>query len=234
MAKKKPRTPLPPRRVQAPQTRTGASRTSSRTPSSGVPIGEIGARQRAILYGVAGSGILALVAVVLLVAFGAGGGSGSKAAIKAIRNAGGQFRTYPALPRTPHYATLTPKKAPSWNSFPPTSGRHYYQPLIFGIYTEAVPEIRAVHNLEHGAVILQYGDKVSQGDVARITAWYQKDANAVLVAPLPKLGDKVALTAWTRWAETKGFNEKVANAFRNAFRYHAPEHFPKSYLEPGE
>ena len=154
--------------------------------------------------------------------------------IRAIRNAGGQFRTYPALPRAPHYQTLNPTPAPKWNSFPPTSGRHYYQPLIFGIYTEPVPEIRAVHNLEHGAVILQYGDKVSKAGVAKITAWYRQDANAVLVAPLPKLGDKVALTAWTRWAETTGFNEKVANDFRRAFRYKAPEHYPKSYLNPGE
>jgi hypothetical protein len=236
MAKEKPRTPPPPRRVQAPKTRTGPSRSSARparAPATAVPIGEIGARQRAILYAVALSGVVALVAVVVLVV-ATGGGSGAKAAIKAIRANGGVFRTYPALPRTPHYLTVNPKTPPKWNSFPPTSGRHYYQPLIFGIYTDPVPEIRAVHNLEHGAVILQYGDKVSKSDVDKITAWYQKDANAVLVAPLPKLGDKVALTAWTRWAETTGFNEKVANAFRKAFRYKAPEHFPKSYLNPGE
>ena len=238
MAKKKPRTPPPPRRVQAPKTRTGpsrtaSSRTASRAPATAVPIGEIGARQRAILYGVALSGIVALIAVVVLVV-ATGGGSSAKAAIKTIRANGGVFRTYPELPRTPHYLSLNPKTAPKWNSFPPTSGRHYYQPLIFGIYTEPVPMIRAVHNLEHGAVELWYGDKVPKADIDKITAWYQKDANAVLVAPLPKLGNKVALTAWTRWAETTGFNEKVANAFRSAFRYKAPEHFPKSYLNPGE
>jgi Protein of unknown function (DUF3105) len=233
MAKKKPRTPPPPRRVQAPKTRTGPSRTASRTQPSGVALGEIGMRQRAILYGVALSGVVALVAVVILVVV-TGGSSGAKAAIKAIRAAGGQFHTYPELPRAPHFVKLNPKPAPKWNSFPPTSGRHYYKPLVFGIYSQPVAEIQAVHNLEHGAVILQYGDKVSKADVDRITAWYQKDANAVVVAPLPKLGDKVALTAWTRWAETTGFNEKVADDFRKAFRYKAPEHFPKSYLEPGQ
>jgi hypothetical protein len=232
MAKKKPRTPPPPRRVQAPKTRTGPSRTSSRTQSAGVSLGEIGMRQRAILYGVALSGIVALVLVVVLVAV-AGGGSSAKAAVKAIENAGCQYQTFPAQPRTPHYLTLNPKPAPKWNSFPPTSGRHYYQPLIFGIYTEQVPMIRAVHNLEHGAVELWYGDKVSKADVDKITAWYQKDANAVLVAPLPKLGSKVALTAWTHRAECSGFNEKAANAFRKAFRYKAPEKFPPSALQPG-
>jgi hypothetical protein len=91
-----------------------------------------------------------------------------------------------------------------------------------------------VHNLEHGAVILQYGDKVPAAQVQQINAWYQRDANALVVAPLPKLGDKVALTSWTNWTECTGFNEKAANAFRKAFRYHAPEQFPKSYLQPGQ
>jgi uncharacterized protein DUF3105 len=226
MAKKKPRTPTPPRRVQAPKTRQP-------TRSGGVPVGDLARRQRNILYGVAGAGIVALVVVVLLVALG-GGSSDAQAAGKQIIAAGCQFRTYPELPRTPHYVTLNPSPPPKWNSFPPTSGRHYYQPLIFGQYTEPVPEIRAVHNLEHGAVIVQYGDKVSKSNVAAITAWYRKDPNAVLVAPLPKLGKKVALSAWTRWAMCTGFNEKAANEFRSAFRYKAPEHFPPSYLNPGE
>jgi hypothetical protein len=188
-----------------------------------------------ILYGISASGFAGLIVVVLVVVL-AGGGSNAKAAIKRIRAQGCQYHKYPAQPRTPHYASLNPTPAPSWNSFPPTSGRHYYIPLPFGIYTEVMPEIRLVHNLEHGAVILQYGDKVPPVQVQRITAWYQQDANALVVAPLPKLGNKVALTAWTDWTECNGFNLKAADAFRSAFRYHAPESggFPKSALEPGQ
>ncbi len=188
-----------------------------------------------ILYGISGAGFVALIVVVLIVAL-AGGGSNAKAAIKTIQAQGCQYRKFPAQPRAPHYQTLNPNPAPSWNSFPPTSGRHYYIPLVFGIYTDVVPEIRLVHNLEHGAVILQYGDKVPPAQVQQITSWYQKDANALVVAPLPKLGDKVALTAWTDWTECTGFKPKAANAFRKAFRYHAPESgaFPKSSLEPGQ
>jgi hypothetical protein len=230
VAKKKPRTPTPPRRVQAPKTRPASTRQG---PRSAVQLGDAAGRQRAMLYGVAGAGIVALVIVVLVIVIG-GGSSNAQAAGKTITAAGCEFRTYPALPRVPHYLTMNPSPPPKWNSFPPTSGRHFYQPLIFGQYSEPVPEIRAVHNLEHGAVIVQYGDKVSSSDVSKITAWYRKDPNAVLVAPLPKLGKKVALTAWTRWAMCTGFNEKAANAFRSSFRYQAPEHFPPSYLNPGE
>jgi len=205
---KKPKTPPPPRRVQAPQQRTS-------TP------GEITSRQRTILYAVAGSGVVALVAVIAIFAF-AGGASGSvKAAVKTIQAEGCQYKRYPALARTPHYTTLTPSPPPQWNSFPPTSGRHYYQPLPFNLYTEPVPEIQLVHNLEHGAMILQYGSKVPKSQVEDIASWYQQDANGVVVAPLPKLGDKVAMTAWTYWAEGTAFAAFAANPVHSAQYVHA-------------
>jgi len=195
---------------------------------------DLGARQRLILYVFAGSGVVSLFAVIAVVVLGGGSSSGATAAGKAIQAAGCQFKTVPALPRNPHYTTLHPSPPPQWNSVPPTSGRHYTQPLVFGQYDQPIIEIQALHNLEHGAMILQYGSKVPQAQVDAITQWYRKDANAVVVAPLPSLGDKVAMTAWTRWAECTGFNEKAANTFRNAFRYNAPEKFPKSFLGPGQ
>jgi hypothetical protein len=235
MAKKKPRTPPPPRRVQAPKTRTGPSRTASRTQTTGVSIGDLGMRQRALLYGIAGSGVVALAAVVLIVAFGGGGGYSAKKAATVLAAAGCSYKHYPALPRSPHYATLNPKPKPHWNSYPPTSGRHFYQWVLWGDYTQPVPLIKEVHNLEHGGMIIQYGNKVPKSDVDKIDAFWQKDPTAMLVAPLPNLGNKVALTAWTNWAECGSFDQKAFKAFQSAFRYHGPESpvYPKSALQPG-
>jgi hypothetical protein len=225
MAKKKPRTPPPPRRVQAPQVRGG-----ERSPQ------ELEARHRAILYGISGSGVVALIAVVLFVVLGGGGSGGAKAASNALAVAGCRYKHYPAQPRLPHYTTLTPSPAPSWNSFPPSSGRHYYQWVLWGDYTEPQPLIKEVHNLEHGGMIIQYGSKVPKADVRKINDFWQSDPNAMLVAPLPKLGDKIALTAWTQWAECTKFDQNAFAKFRSAFRYHGPESsvFPKSALEPGQ
>jgi hypothetical protein len=220
MAKKKPRTPPP--RVQAPKTRT-----STKSPA------ESSARRRQLLLATAGVAVVAVIVVVGIVLFGSGGGANLASAATAIENQGCTYKRLPALARIPHYTSLTPSPAPVWNSFPPTSGRHFFQALIFNQYSQPVAEIQAVHNLEHGAMILQYGNKVPQAQIAEITTWYRKDPNAIVVAPLPKLGDKVAMTAWTYLAECTGFNLKAANAFK-VFRYRAPERFPKSYLNPGE
>jgi hypothetical protein len=221
---KKPRTPPPPRRVQAPQ-----RRHDQRSPS------ELDARHRAILYGVAGAGIVALIVVVAVVVLG-GGSSGGKAAAKALAAAGCQYKHYAAQPRTPHYETLNPKPPPDWNSFPPSSGRHYFQWVLWGDYTEPVPLIKEVHNLEHGGMIIQYGNKVPRSDVQKIDDFWRSDPTAMLVAPLPKLGNKIAMTAWTQWAECTSFNENAFKKFQSAFRYHGPESpvFPKSALQPGQ
>jgi hypothetical protein len=221
---KKPKTPPPPRRVQAPQVRTG-----TRAP------GEMEARHRAILYAIAGAGVLALVIVIALVVLGGSSGN-AKAAANALTAAGCQYKHYPEQPRSPHYQTLNPSPPPSWNSFPPTSGRHYGQWVLWGDYTQPQPLIKSTHNLEHGGVIIQYGNKVSKSDIQKINDFWQSDPNAILVAPLPKLGNKIALTAWTQWAECTHFNQNAFAKFKSAFRYHAPESsvFPKSALEPGK
>ena len=222
--KKKPKTPPPPR-VQAPQVRG-----TTRSPA------EMEARHRALLYAIAGSGVVALIVVIAIVVLGGGGGGNAKAAAKALASAGCQYKHYPEQPRAPHYTTLTPNPPPHWNSFPPTSGLHYGQWVLWGDYTEPQPLIKSTHNLEHGGVIIQYGNKVPKTDIQEINDFWQSDPNAMLVAPLPKLGDKIALTAWTQWAECTHFNQNAFSKFRSAFRYHAPESgvFPKSALQPGQ
>lgn len=224
MPPKKPKTPPPPRRVQAPQVRSG-----SKSPQ------DLEARHRAILYAIAGSGVVALIVVIAFVVLGGKSGN-AKAVANALTAAGCKYKHYPEQSRSTHYATENPSPAPKWNSFPPTSGRHYGQWVLWGNYTEPQPLIKSLHNLEHGGVIIQYGSKVARSDIQKIDDLWQSDPNAMLVAPLPKLGNKIALTSWTQWAECTKFNEKAFAKFRNAFRYHAPESsvFPKSGLEPGK
>jgi Protein of unknown function (DUF3105) len=200
------------------------------------PAADTERRNRMILYGVGGSGLVALLVVIVVIAFGGGGGGPStKNVAAAMKKAGWTFKTYPAQPRTPHYTTLPPKHPLKYNSFPPTSGRHYYQWVIWGFYPEAVDEYQAVHNLEHGGIVVQWGNKVPESQVDKIRSWYQQsDGRAILAAPLPRLGNKIALTAWTHLAEGTKFSESAFDEFRDAFRYKGPEKIPPDALNPGQ
>lgn len=214
---KKVRTPAPPRRVQAPKRRD--------TPRHGAAAD--GGRQRLILFLVAGSGIVLLAAVLAFLAL-AGGGTD---VAKAMTQAGCTFESPPNEGRR-HTTNLNDKVA--HNSFPPTSGTHYALTAIFGIYERPLNQLQALHNLEHGGIAIQYGSRVPRSTVAQIAAFYRDDANAMIVAPLPRLGDKIALTAWRHIATCTRFDDSAFTTFRDAYRYEGPEKFPKDQLQPGQ
>ena len=214
---RKVRTPPPPRRVQAPKRRE--------TPRTGGPAGVD--RQRLILYGIAGSGVVLLAAVLLFLRF-AGGGTD---VAQAMTQAGCTFESPPNQGRR-HTSNLNDDA--EHNSFPPTSGIHHDFPAIFGIYERPLNQLQVLHNLEHGGIAIQYGSRVPDSAVNGIARFYREDANGMIAAPLPRLGDKIALTAWTHIATCTQFDEGAFTTFRDAYRYKGPERFPREQLQPGQ
>ncbi|HEV8688576.1 MAG TPA: DUF3105 domain-containing protein [Gaiellaceae bacterium] len=157
------------------------------------------------------------------------------------------FKTFKARPAGVHIANpdVTPKQ---WNSFPPTSGPHYGQWVIWGDYDEPVRLTESVHNLEHGGIVIFYGKNVSQAQIEELRRFYRDDPVAMLLAPLPKLGNKIALSAWYApvgkdgkarpeargiLAECTRFDEGAFKAFRKAYRFQGPERIPAESLQPG-
>ena len=231
---RKDRTPKPPRRVQAPQQRR-----------SGAPAGaDLLKRQRMILYGIAGSGIVALLVVLGIVLLGGGGGSGD--AQSALKANGCTLQTVKAITnKSDHSDVPTPETKVHWNTFPPSNGHHYGQTLIYGAYDEPLQEQLLVHNLEHGGVAVQWGSKVAADQVEQIRSWYQDDPDGLVLAPLPALGDKISLAAWQdttpgvgdkglgRVAKCTKFDSKTFDAFLTAYGFQGPEPFPRDALAPG-
>lgn len=101
---------------------------------------------------------------------------------------------------------LTPGESPpTYASKPATSGKHDPSPLppTPRVSREPLPEIRAVHNLEHAYVIVYYradGDGALPDPVVTALASYVEGQDKVLMAPYPDLpaGEALALAAWTQ------------------------------------
>lgn len=184
---------------------------------------------------------IAAVAVGIAMGFrGSGGGQASGADGMCVR------ATFVQQGRQ-HVASL--RSSFRYNSFPPSSGPHYPIPAVYNVYDQPVPEIRLVHNLEHGAIVVQYGDQVPQATVQKIVGWYADSPNGMVVAPLPPASEmhanvpadaakKIYLTAWTHVASCTTFDEGAFTRFRDDFRNpngDAPEtpNFPLSALQPG-
>jgi Protein of unknown function (DUF3105) len=243
---KKPRTPPPPRRVQAPKQR--------HAPRQGLDA----ARRRLLLYGIAGAGAVGLVVVlVLILGGGKDAASGNPSSVAAtMRAAGCTLETSKALPSNQHIASFD--QSVTYSTYPPVSGRHYVQPAIWGNFTQEVDPRQAVHNEEHGGIVIWVGPKVSEAEREKISNFYDESPDAMLVTPIedtakgvkyPKHappGSKIYLTAWT--AEIKNgnivkgtnviatcphFDEKAFTAFRDELRGKGPERFSVSVLRPG-
>jgi hypothetical protein len=137
-----------------------------------------------------------------------------------------------------------------YNTFPPTNGLHYDFWLPWGLYHSPVNQLQTVHNLEHGGIVIQWGDEVADEDVAALWNFYGGDRNAMLLAPLHELDGQIALEAWTapprderapeefgegRLALCPRFDEDAFTAFRDTYRYRGPESWKieRALLEPG-
>jgi hypothetical protein len=245
---KKSRTPMPPRNVQAPRPRAGGGNA------------DLARRNRIILFALAGSGVGLLIVVVAYIAL-SGGGKSNTGGTKGVsdgnvaplmKTAACTFKTVTAyLPKgqNMHLQSLTAKFP--WNTDPPSNGQHYPLWAVWGFYTEPVNPRQVVHNEEHGGVILWWGTKVSQATVDQLRTLYNEQPDGVFGTPYPKLGTKVAITAWTgdtskyqvngyygqgHIAVCPSFNaatKTAFEAFRNAYRGHGPEGIPLSADEPG-
>jgi hypothetical protein len=132
-----------------------------------------------------------------------------------------------------HVAKAVDGKVVTYGSFPPTSGPHMPRWVRWGTYAQPVSELEAVHNLEHGGIVVQVGRGVAPATLRRIRAWVAASPNGMLLAPLPALGSRVALTAWTALASCRGFDPAAFGAFRDVYRFKGPERFSPGDLAPG-
>jgi hypothetical protein len=204
-----------------------------------------GNRRLLMILGAAGVVVVAAIVIFVLVSGGSSGGGGSGTdAVKQLEAAGCTVQKVAALPAGDH-SVLTPSgTSKKWNTNPPTSGPHYQQWVIWGAYSEPVYQGQIVHNLEHGGIYIQYGPDVPKATVDQLKTFYDGHLNGTVLAPLPRLGDKIALGVWTTPANSPNsgtaylakctkFDDAAYAAFFKAFQFKGPERFPASQLTPG-
>jgi hypothetical protein len=108
-----------------------------------------------------------------------------------------------------------------------------------------------VHNEEHGGVILWWGSQVPESTVSQLHAFYNEEPTGSFGTPYPKLGRKVAISAWTGNVSEYGRNgyygqghlaicptygaktKSAFEAFRKEYRGKGPEGVPLSADQPG-
>lgn len=183
-----------------------------------------------IVIAVAAATLVLAAAVAAFFLLSGDSGAETDGIVATLEDAGCTYKN-PKSQGRQHVNAVPPGFKP--NSTPRASGPHSAETLIYGTYPDAVPEINAIHNLEHGAVIIWFGPRVPQTTIDRINEFYSEDPNGLLVAQHPRLGDDVALVAWTHVARCQEFDRDAAEEFVDAFLGKGPERFEIGELEPG-
>ena len=218
----------------------GPKKASVKVPAQG---GDSSHRRLLVIAGAAG---LLLVSVGLgYVIFGGGSSSASSDGTSALEAAGCTVQRVKALKSNDHTVMIASGTSKKWNTSPPTSGPHYAQQAVWGSYTEPLQQAQVVHNLEHGGIYIQYGKDVPLATIDQLKGFYDSHQNGTLLAPLPSLGSKIALGAWTTSSPSKPdtgtaylakcttFDEAAYAAFFKAYQFKGPERFPMVSLAPG-
>ena len=112
---------------------------------------------------------------------------------------------------------------PEYNSSPATSGRHLSTSAPCGIYTEEVPDLIAVHNLEHGTIVVNYQPDLGSAQIEELETFARSKTSHVLVAPRADIADPVVLTAWTRMLRLPDADLASLEAFYDAYSRRGPE-----------
>lgn len=242
----KSRTPPPPRKQGPRRRETG--------PAAAGGFRRLNPRVAGVLVGGVVVVIVLAVVVPKLGSKSAAGGDSGAGPTAVLAAAGCTFKSVPPLPpkvaaSSGYHAdapTLTTKV--KWSTNPPSGGGHYGLWAVWDFYDQPLNPRMVVHNLEHGAVVIWWGDKVPAATVAQLRAFYDESPVSMLGTPYPSLGDKIALTAWTgdparyyhngyygigHIAVCKSYDAKAFRAFRDAYRGKGPEGIPESANKPG-
>jgi hypothetical protein len=176
------------------------------------------------MAGVVGLVIAGIVALFLLL----GGDGNSEESNKLAAAAGCEPVENPKILPSSH---INPPDRETFNTNPPTSGRHYFAqglgPITTGIHRAAVQYEGSVHNLEHGHIVIFYKESVGSAIATILAEVVRSDPNWIMLAPNPDMPTQVAFTAWGHLQECNTPNEQglkaAAEDFVKRFRDNAPE-----------
>jgi hypothetical protein len=125
----------------------------------------------------------------------------------------------------------------TYSVIPPVGGQHNAAWMNCGIYDKPVPDERAVHNLEHGAVWITYQPSLPASEVSQLRAFVEKQtmipsaegasSRYMDLTPYPGLSSPVVISSWGFQLKVSSPDDSRLQQFVDKFRAsqaHTPEY----------
>lgn len=111
---------------------------------------------------------------------------------------------------------------------PPVGGPHNAEWMNCGVYSQPVPNERAVHNLEHGAVWITYQPSLPQSEVNQLRTFVEQQtvlapagapsSRYMDLTPYPGLPSPIVLSSWGNQLRVSSPADPRLQEFVNKFR----------------
>ena len=105
----------------------------------------------------------------------------------------------------------------SYEQSPPVGGDHNPVWQNAGFYEEPVPNEKAVHTLEHGAVWITYSPDLSQNQKEQLKQLVESQ-DCLMASPYPGLPAPVVASAWGKQLQLQSVEDPNLQEFISAFR----------------
>ncbi len=113
-----------------------------------------------------------------------------------------------------------------YNSNPPTSGTHFEYAEQWGVFDSPQPDVKMVHNLEHGGIWISYKD-IDDQTKQQLETIAKANSGSVIMTPRPANDAKIALASWGRLEKLDGYDEAKILEFIKANKNKSPEQMAK-------
>ena len=111
----------------------------------------------------------------------------------------------------------------NYETVPPVSGPHAPGAVDCGIYATQVPDENLVHNLEHGAVAIQYDPGTDPDTIKKIEAIVDDYDSHVMSLPYSGMDSPIVVTSWARMMKLVDLDESAVREYIDTFRQKGPE-----------
>jgi len=116
-------------------------------------------------------------------------------------------------------------QAASYETATPTSGEHAPTSAQCGILSGGLPLVFAVHNLEHGVIVVWYRPDLEAALLPALSTLISRWDSHVIVAPNPGIEEPIVATAWNRLMRFDAVGEDLAE-FIDVYRERGLEQVP--------
>ena len=213
-------------------------------------------RKQMVGYGAGGLAVAVIVVVaVVLLAGGGGGEDGKSSSSSGVLPGGGSVPerkvedlspaakaagcTLESFKGTSREHTEDLNEKITYDSKPPTSGKHFATPAEDGAYDKAPNAKELVHTMEHGRIVIWFKKNLPEDERATLKALFDEDSYQMVLTPDPTgMKYEVAASAWSRDPVPNGTGHLLGcpkysdeaidaiQAFRDEYRGNGPEAVP--------